>query len=191
MIKKRKKLVIILLIVITCFIYLRQNSTYTSYESETEGRVEASVANWKIKVNNTLITGEENQAIDINTVEWETDHTMEGTASPGTGGTITITVDPTTTEVPFDYTLTIIDHTINPDKILTVTGVENTLGTLVKDNNTYQGTMSLNDIKDKKTDTIKIHVFWDDGGQDIEVNPDEEAESIDMIEIDFKASQKK
>ena len=48
-----------------------------------------------------------------------------------------------------------------------------------------------NDIKDKKTDTIKIHVFWDDGGQDIEVNPDEDTESIDMIEIDFKASQKK
>ena len=102
MIKKKKRLVITLLIVISCFIYLRQNSTYTSYESEVEGRVEASVANWKIKVNNTLITGEENQAIDINTVEWKTDHTMEGTASPGTGGTITITIDPTTTRVPFE-----------------------------------------------------------------------------------------
>ena len=191
MIKKKKRLVITLLIVISCFIYLRQNSTYTSYESEVEGRVEASVANWKIKVNNTLITGEENQAIDINTVEWKTDHTMEGTASPGTRGTITITIDPTTTGVPFDYTLTIIDHTVNPDKILTVTGVENTLSPLIKENNTYQGTMTLNDIKDKKTDTIKIHVFWDDGGQDIEVNPDEDTESIDMIEIDFKASQKK
>ena len=191
MIKKKKRLVITLLIVISCFIYLRQNSTYTSYESEVEGRVEASVANWKIKVNNTLITGEETQAIDINTVEWKTDHTMEGTASPGTGGTITITIDPTTTGVPFDYTLSIIDHTVNPDKILTVTGVENTLSPLIKENNTYQGTMTLNDIKDKKTDTIKIHVFWDDGGQDIEVNPDEDTESIDMIEIDFRASQKK
>ena len=191
MIKKKKRLVITLLIVISCFIYLRQNSTYTSYESEVEGRVEASVANWKIKVNNTLITGEENQAIDINTVEWKTDHTMEGTESPWTVGTITITIDQTNTGVPFEYTLTIIDHTVNPDKILTVTGVENTLSPLIKENNTYQGTMTLNDIKDKKTDTIKIHVFWDDGGQDIEVNPDEDTESIDMIEIDFKASQKK
>lgn len=191
MIKKRKKLVIALLIVITCFIYLCQNSTYTSYESKVEGKIEASVANWKIKVNNTLVTGEENQAIDINTVEWETDHTMEGTASPGTRGTITITIDPTTTGVPFDYSLTIIDHTINPDKILTVTGVENTLNPLLKENNTYQGTMTLNDIKDKKIDTIKLHVFWDDEGQDIEVNPDEEIENVDMIEIDFKASQKK
>lgn len=191
MIKERKRLIVILLIVITCLIYLRQNTTYTSYESEVEGKVEASVADWKIKVNNTLITGEENQAIDINTVEWETEHTMEGTASPGTGGTITIKIDPTTTEVPFDYTLTVIDHTINPDKILTVTGVENTLSPLVKENNIYHGTMTLSDINGKKTDTIKIHVFWDDGGQDIVVNPDEDTKSIDMIEIDFKASQKK
>lgn len=191
MIKERKRLIVILLIVITCLIYLRQNTTYTSYESEVEGKVEASVADWKIKVNNTLITGEENQAIDINTVEWETEHTMEGTASPGTGGTITIKIDPTTTEVPFDYTLTVIDHTINPDKILTVTGVENTLSPLVKENNIYHGTMTLSDINGKKTDTIKIHIFWDDGGQDIVVNPDEDTKSIDMIEIDFKASQKK
>lgn len=191
MIKKRKKTIIILLVIIACFIYLHANSTYTSYESEVEGRVETEVADWKIKVNNTLITGEENQEIDIDTINWETDHTMEGTASPGTKGTITITLDPTTTEVPFDYTLTIIDHTINPDKILTVIGVENTLTPLVKENNTYQGTMTLDDIKSGKTDTIKIHAFWDDGGEDIEVNPDEETQSVDMIEIDFKASQKK
>ena len=51
--------------------------------------------------------------------------------------------------------------------------------------------MTLDDINSGKTDTIKIHAFWDDGGEDIEVNPDEETQSVDMIEIDFKASQKK
>lgn len=191
MIKKKKRLIIILVVVFTCFIYLQKNSTYTSYESEVEARVESKVADWKIKVNNTLITGENNQSIDIDTAGWETEHTMDGTASPGTSGIITITVDPTTTEVPFDYTLTIIDHTINPEKILTVTKIENTLTPLVKKENTYQGTMTLNDIKRKKIDTIKIHAFWDDGGQDIEVNSDEETQSINMIEIDFRASQKK
>lgn len=191
MIKKKKRLIIILLIVIASFIYLHTNSTYTSYESQIEGRVETKVADWKIKVNNTLITGEKNQAIDIDTVNWGTNHTMAGTATPGTSGTITITIDPTTTKVPFDYTLTIIDHTINPEKILTVTEVENTLTPLVKEENIYKGTMTLNDINNGKTDTIKIHALWDDGGKDIEANPNEETQSIDMIEIDFKASQKK
>lgn len=188
---RKKKGIILLLIVIVCFIYLHQNSTYTSYESQIEGRVEANVANWRIKVNDTLITGDENQAITINKIDWETNHTMEGTASPGTGGTISFTIDPTTTEVPFDYTLTIIDHTINPEKILTVTKVENTLTPLTKEGYTYQGTMSIKDIKQKKVDTITIHAFWDDEGEDIIADPNEETQSIDMVEITFKASQKK
>lgn len=188
---KKKKTIIILLIVIICFAYLHQNSTYTSYESAIEGETRADIANWRIKVNDTLITDSANQAINIDTVEWETNHTKEGTASPGTGGTIIITLDPTTTQVPFDYILSIEDHRDNPDKILTVTGVENTLTPLEKQNNTYRGTMTLEDIESNKTDTIKIHVYWDDEGKDIQVNPEEEIESIDMIGIDFKASQKK
>ena len=69
MIKKKKRLVITLLIVISCFIYLRQNSTYTSYESEVEGRVEASVANKKIKVKNTQIKREEKKTKNNNTIK--------------------------------------------------------------------------------------------------------------------------
>lgn len=191
MVRKRKKIIIIIVIIICCFTYLHNKITYTSYESEINGNLEAEIADWKIKVNNTLISNSENQSIDIDTIEWETDHTMEGTASPGTGGIITITIDPTTTQVPFDYALTIVDHTINPDKTLTVTEIENTLTPLVKENNIYHGTLTLDDIKNQKIDTIKIHVFWDDGGQDIEVNPNDDSQSIDMIEIDFKATQKK
>lgn len=189
--KQKKKYLILLCIILFCFFYLHQKSTYTSYESEVEGRVTTNIAKWKIKVNDTLVTGETNQNINIDTIEWETNHTMEGTASPGTSGIITITIDPTTTEVPFDYTLTIIDHTINPDKILTVKKVENTLSTLKKVENSYQGTMTLANIKDKKTDTIKIYAYWDDEGKDVEVNPEEETQTVDMIEIEFKASQKK
>ena len=188
---KNKKPLILLLVVIACFIYLNSNSTYTSYESEVSTSAEGQVADWRIKVNNTLVTGTENQVIDIDTVDWESNHTAPGTASPGTKGTIEITIDPTTTQVAFNYELTIIDNTVNPDKLLTVENVESSLGNLQQEGNIYKGTMTLNDIKAGKKDIITIHALWDDEGQDIMVDPNNQEESVDMIEIDFKASQRK
>ena len=120
---KRKKLIIIVIIVISCIIYLSINSTYSSYESEVEATADSQIADWKIKVNDTLITGEAEQTITINDIEWDTTHTKENTITPGTSGIITVIIDPTTTEVAFAYELTIIDKTVNPNKILTVTKV--------------------------------------------------------------------
>ena len=50
--------------------------------------------------------------------------------------------------------------------------------------------MTLENIKNKATDTIKIHAIWDDNGEDVEVDPDDETEKSDLIEIDFKAKQR-
>lgn len=188
--KKRRTGIIIIAIILVCIIYLQANSTYTSYESEVEGSANSEVADWKIKVNDTLITTNQTEAINIDSIDWETEHTREGTISPGTSGTITITIDPTTTQVAFDYELRIIDRTVDETKLLTVTSVENTLTELTKEDNVYHGIMTLENIKNKAVDTIKIHAIWDDYGQDIEVDPEEETEQSDLIEIDFKAKQR-
>lgn len=188
--KKRRNGIIIIALILVCIIYLQASSTYTSYESEVEGTADSEVADWKIKVNDTLITTNQTEAINIDSIDWETEHTREGTISPGTSGTITITIDPTTTQVAFDYELKIIDKTVDESKLLTVTSVENSLTPLTKEDNAYRGIMTLENIKTKAIDTIKIHAIWDDYGQDIEVDPEEETEQSDLIEIDFKAKQR-
>ena len=185
------KKIIIILIVIICFLYLKMNSTYTSYESEVNGSVDSAIANWNIKVNDTLITDAVMEDIPINTVEWDTTHIREGKAAPGSSGVITLTVDPTTTDVSFDYELTIIDNSVDVNKLLTVTSVTATSGDLVKDNNSYHGSMKLEDIQKNQVITILISVLWDDYGQDTVVVPSEDVDGDDFIDIDFRAIQKK
>ena len=188
--RKYKNIIIALLIVITCFLYLSTKTTYTAYESETETSVEGEVADWKIKVNNTLVTSNTAQQITIDTIDWDENHTKEGTISPGTSGIITISIDPTTTQVAFDYYLEIIDQTVDENKLLTITKVESS-SNITKEENTYHGTMTLQDIKDKKKEQIKLYATWDDHGEDVMVNPNEDPQPSDLLEVNFKAAQKK
>lgn len=185
------KIIGLSIILLVCFLYLESNSTYTSYESEVGSEVKSEIADWNIKINDTLINEANEEGIDIDTIEWETDHTREGAASPGTSGVIIITIDPTTTNVSFDYELEIIDKTVDESKILTVTKVESSLHPLTKDANKYKGTMLLSDIENEKKNIIKIFAKWEDNGQDTVVDPGEEPTKDDFIEINFSALQKK
>ena len=185
------KKIIIILIVIICFLYLKMNSTYTSYESEVNGSVDSAIANWNIKVNDTLITDAVMESIPINTIEWNSTHIREGKAAPGSSGVITLTIDPTTTDVSFDYELTIIDNSVDEKKLLTVTSVTTSFGNLEKNNNSYYGSMKLENIKKGQVIIISISVLWDDHGQDTVVVPSDDVGSDDFIDIDFRAIQKK
>lgn len=188
---KKHKMIVLIIIILICFLYLNGNSTYTSYESEVAGNVDSDIADWKIKVNDTLITTESEQVINIDSINWETNHTREGKASPGATGTIEITIDPTTTKVAFDYELTVIDQTIDPTKILVVNEIDNEVGKLDKIDNTYHGSMSLQDIKEGKKEKLTMYVKWEDHGLDTVVNPEEETQTSDFIEINFRVVQKK
>ena len=65
---KKHKMIVLIIIILICLLYLKGNSTYTSYESEVSGNVESKIADWKIKVNDTLITTESEQVINIRPV---------------------------------------------------------------------------------------------------------------------------
>lgn len=188
---KKYKSIFLIIVVLVCFLYLNGNSTYTSYESEVTGNVDSKIADWKIKVNDTLITTESEQVINIDSINWETNHTREGKASPGATGTIEITIDPTTTKVAFDYELTVIDQTMDPTKILVVNEIDNEIGKLEKIDNTYYGSMSLQDIKEGKKEKLTMYVKWEDHGLDTVVDPEEETKTSDFIEMSFKVVQKK
>lgn len=186
----RKKHILIILLIVLCLIYLKVNSTYSSYESTIDGTVESKVANWNILVNNTPLNATNETGIDIDSITWNQDHIREGKVAPGATGTIEITIDPTTTDVAFDYELTVIDKTTDENKLLVVTAIENTLGPLTQEGNVYKGTMSLQDIKDGKKEVITLYVKWEDYGQDTVVVPGEVTESDDFIEVELKATQR-
>lgn len=188
---KKPKTIALIIVILICLLYLKGNSTYTSYESEVTGNVESDIADWKIKVNDTLITTETEQVINIDSINWESNHTRDGKASPGASGTIEITIDPTSTGVAFDYELTVIDQTVDPTKILVVNEIDSDVGKLDKIDNTYHGSMSLNDIKSGKKEKLTMYVKWEEHGQDTVVIPEEETQTTDFIEMSFKVVQKK
>lgn len=189
--KEKRKIILLLIITVISLFYLWHNTTYTSYESEVETNVESNIADWKILINGNLLDGTNETGIDIDNIQWTSEHTREGKIAPGATGIIPITIDPTTTNVSFDYELTILDHTVDENKLLTVTEIENTNGTLEKIDATYKGTMLLQDIKEGKTEEIKVHVKWEDYGLDTVVVPEEQENETDFIEIEFKATQRK
>ena len=188
---KKPKTIALIIVILICLLYLKGNSTYTSYESEVTGNVESDIADWKIKVNDTLITTETEQVINIDSISWESNHTRDGKASPGASGTIEITIDPTSRGVAFDYELTVIDQTVDPTKILVVNEIDSDVGKLDKIDNTYHGSMSLNDIKSGKKEKLTMYVKWEEHGQDTVVIPEEETQTTDFIEMSFKVVQKK
>ncbi len=188
---KKPKTIALIIVILICLLYLKGNSTYTSYESEVTGNVESDIADWKIKVNDTLITTETEQVINIDSISWKSNHTRDGKASPGASGTIEITIDPTSTGVAFDYELTVIDQTVDPTKILVVNEIDSDVGKLDKIDNTYHGSMSLNDIKSGKKEKLTMYVKWEEHGQDTVVIPEEETQTTDFIEMSFKVVQKK
>ena len=188
---KKPKTIALIIVILICLLYLKGNSTYTSYESEVTGNVESDIADWKIKVNDTLITTETEQVINIDSISWKSNHTRDGKASPGASGTIEITIDPTSTGVAFDYELTVIDQTVYPTKILVVNAIDSDVGKLDKIDNTYHGSMSLNDIKSGKKEKLTMYVKWEEHGQDTVVIPEEETQTTDFIEMSFKVVQKK
>ena len=44
---KKHKMIALVIVILICLLYLKGNSTYTSYESEVTGNVESDIADWK------------------------------------------------------------------------------------------------------------------------------------------------
>ena len=110
--KRKYKLLILILIIFLLIIIIR--STYSKYTNKAVAAITKPIGQWVIKVNNTDITevddeGEPaNQTFVIDTFDWDTTtHVVDNKIAPGRGGSFDIVIDPTDTQVSFNYTITI------------------------------------------------------------------------------------
>ena len=110
--KRKYKLLILILIIFLLIIIIR--STYSKYTNKAVAAITKPIGQWVIKVNNTDITevddeGEPaNQTFVIDTFDWDTTtHVVDGKIAPGRSGSFDIVIDPTDTQVSFNYTITI------------------------------------------------------------------------------------
>lgn len=183
---------LIAIFALTFFLFFFSARTYSSLLSKTSGNTTAQLAKWNILINNTNISSTYTETVSINDIKWESDHAIEYNAAPGSTGIIKLVVDPTDTQVAIRFDLTVIDHTVDEMKLLTINKM--TLGgkELVKTApNTYTGVFTLEDIETHQTSEITIEATW--------INEEENNENDSKIAqgeiepqylgLDFKAIQ--
>ena len=187
-----RKRIFIVLIIVSCFsLCVFTNKTYTSYESAVDNEVSVDVADWKIEIDGQDIATTTHD-ISLNNIVWENTHASELTAAPGSKGIVKIKIDPTTTQVAIKYNITYIDHTIDPDCILTVNNIYLEEEELLKVNdNTYSGVLTMNQIVEGTTRTLVIHVEWinDENNNEIDTQIGLDEKEPNYLKLEFDASQ--
>ena len=172
---KSKILYITCAIMIFVTIYEITN-TYGLFESNINMDVDSKLATWNILINDTNIGKSETFTID-NFISEEDSTVASGKIAPGTSGYFNINIDPSTTQVSIRYDLTFDFSKL--DNLFTITKVEEKNGyNLIKTGpNTYSNVITLNEIKENKTNNIRVYIKWDNN----EENNDKDTE-IGLIE---------
>lgn len=167
---KSKILYITCAIMIFVTIYEITN-TYGLFESNINMDVDSKLATWNILINDTNIGKSETFTID-NFISEEDSTVASGKIAPGTSGYFNINIDPSTTQVSIRYDLTFDFSKLN--NLFTITKVEEKNGyNLIKTGpNTYSNVITLNEIKENKTNNIRVHIKWDNN----EENNDKDTE---------------
>lgn len=189
---KKKNLIKILCVVFLCIgvgLYLYFKDAYSIFESVIDGFIRPDIANWKIKVNDVLVTTVDPVSVDITDITWSGDHVADNKVAPGSIGSLEINIDPTDTDVAIRYDIEVIDKNINPDKLLTVHSVNDLAGSLTRtDVSTYTGIITLDEIDAKSIEQINLNVEWVDDNTEFDFD-DVDDDVTDYLEINFRAIQ--
>ena len=165
--------------------------TYTSYESTVTDEIKINIADWEININNQNIA-KVTEEIKISNVEWEGEHTNPNTVAPGSKGKVKVNIDPSNAEVAIKYTIKYVDHTKNPERVLTVTNfyLENEELTKI-DDETYSGIITMDQIKDGNIKTLIIEVEWinDEANNEFDSAIGSKDKEANFLEIEFTANQ--
>ena len=178
------------------------NSAYAKYYTEAKGTIEEQIGAWIVKVNGTNIaTGTDLQEFTINELTYNSnDYVLEGKIAPGLLGYFDVEIDATEASVAVRYDVSInfeqldlTDSIYFARLVKVVDGVESTEGITKTGESTYTGVVSLDDIQNKKTNTIRVYLGWDDDGTGVNDEADSELglqKDIQIsIPVEVKASQ--
>ena len=152
---------LITILALSFFLFFFSARTYSSLSSTTSRNTTAELAKWNILINNTNISSTYTETVSVNNIDWESDHAINYNAAPGSTGVIHLTIDPTDTQVAIRFDLTVIDHTVDETKLLTIESMTLDGKELVQTApNTYTGVFTLDDIEAHQTSEITIEATW-------------------------------
>lgn len=119
-----------------------------------------NIAKWHIYVNDYNLNNTNNTFYVDNITYTNNEGVSEGRFAPGVTGSFLLEIDPTDTEVSFEYSLSIDLSGLEYDQIR-IDSIEGIDGTnLTVNEGVYSKVFPLSDIYDGKTDTIKVTFSW-------------------------------
>lgn len=164
----RKGLILVVLCIMLLLIYGGAR-IYALFYSELNGKVQLENGTWNIIVNETDITSGTDVAFVIDNINiQENEHVKPGNFAPGLTGDFKININPKDTDVSIRYNIILDDEKLTNNNIqiksIKETKEENEL--VKVDKNTYAGIISLDEIKQSKTNEITVNIEWIDDETD-------------------------
>jgi hypothetical protein len=141
--------------------------TYALLETNAEAKITEDVGKWQIKLNGTDISKGLTEDFNItNFIYTDNNNTADGVLSPGRSGYFDIIIDPTGTDVSVRYDITInINNTDYPSNIIFDVSNMSDSSIIKSQVNTYSGYISLNEIKQNKTENLRVNIKWNNDDQ--------------------------
>lgn len=184
------QVLLIVLLILLCLLFLKSRVTYTSYESNVDGKIVSPIASWKIKIDGKDITTEEaTTGIKIDNIKWNTKNAREGKVAPGSDGSMTIKIDSSGTDVAIYYEFEYIDKDIDETKHLKITDMKfNNVILRRIDSNKFAGILTLDDIRSGIMPEVVVNVIWE-SDEDIVYDPETVNDLDSFLVFNFMAKQ--
>lgn len=191
--QRRKKILLFsaLFFLVVCFYFMQE--TYAKYVTTSEGKINAKIARWNIKVNETDIKNNASLAQDIIPTFEKSKNIAENVIAPTIKGYFDLNIDASAVDVSFTYNILIEENDLISDFIIT--------GYQIGDNpivNLTDTTEITNDIlldDTNRLQTIRIYFEWYDEDDNKMDNDADTAVTIDndnlTLNVKLSFTQKK
>ncbi len=191
--QRRKKILLFsaLFFLVVCFYFMQE--TYAKYVTTSEGKINAKIARWNIKVNETDIKNNASLAQDIIPTFEKSENIAENVIAPTIKGYFDLNIDASAVDVSFTYNILIEENDLISDFIIT--------GYQIGDNpivNLTDTTEITNDIlldDTNRLQTIRIYFEWYDEDDNKMDNDADTAVTIDndnlTLNVKLSFTQKK
>lgn len=163
--KNRTRIILYLLVIIVFAVSVTLvYDTLALFETDTIGTFEEDIGKWVIKVSGQDITTGTSEEIVIDSFVYTPNpHVEPGYIAPGGSAYFDLVIDATQCDVAVKYTLSFdLSDTDYEDNIrFDIDGLD-TIGITQTGEHDYTGVISLNQIENGDTLSLRIYVYWDD-----------------------------
>lgn len=158
--QRRKKILLLsaLFFLVVCFYFMQE--TYAKYVTTSEGKINAKIARWNIKVNETDIKNNASLTQDIIPTFEKSENIAENVIAPTIKGYFDLNIDASDVDVSLTYQILIEENDLISDFI--ITGYQIDDGNLINLTNTNEITNDILLDEVNRVQTIRIYFEWYD-----------------------------